>query len=129
MTTRPSLEYVIARLAATGRLPQLNVVQIEGGRYQASLQRGRTSAFGVSVKDTAIEAIFDALGPGYGTTWEAHLDGKPAKPETRYFYHPESDSLFTTTNGSDGRGGDPLCEEISRKRYYEIMAKRADDLI
>lgn len=44
----------------------------------------------------------------------------------RYFYHPESDCLFTTNNGSDGRKGDGLCEELSREQYAALIAKKDD---
>lgn len=52
---------------------------------------------------------------------------KNEAPATRYFWHPESSSLFMTTDGSDGREGDPLCEEIDQARYDEIRVFLATD--
>lgn len=54
---------------------------------------------------------------------------KPAAVEPRYFYHPESDCLMTTTDGSHP-GSDGLVEEIDRAEYERIadlQAKAADD--
>ena len=42
---------------------------------------------------------------------------------TRYFYHPESDSLFTTTDGSRPIG-DGLAEELDEQQYREIKGKQ-----
>ena len=47
-----------------------------------------------------------------------------SKPATRYFFHPESDSLFTTEDGSRPVG-DGLVEEIDEERYLRIKAELA----
>lgn len=44
-------------------------------------------------------------------------------PNLRYFYHPESESLFTT-NGEEP-GTDGLVEEISADRYTQIKTEHA----
>jgi elongation factor P hydroxylase len=68
-----TLEKIIERFAATGRLTQLSVVK-SGDRYQANLQRhDNRAAFSVSVKPTALEALFDVLKPFPYQTWEDHL--------------------------------------------------------
>jgi hypothetical protein len=41
----------------------------------------------------------------------------------RYFYHPESDSLFTTTDGSRPTG-DGLVEELDESQYRDIERKQ-----
>lgn len=39
----------------------------------------------------------------------------------RFFYHPESDSLFTTSDDEEGIDmRDPLCEEIDEETYLRI---------
>lgn len=69
---RPSLETIIERLAATNRLLRFSIVRSED-RYQANIQRAGRNSFKVSVKPTALEAIFDVLGPDAYQTWEEHL--------------------------------------------------------
>lgn len=68
-----SLEELIDRIAASGRLPMLNLTKTDRG-YQCSLQRHDNKAsWGVFVKPTASEAMFAALGPYAFQTWEEHL--------------------------------------------------------
>ncbi len=74
-----TLEVIIARLAATGRLKQFSVVQSED-RFQASVQRSDRKSYGCSVKPTALEAVLDCLGPMAFQSWEDFLgiDGPDA---------------------------------------------------
>lgn len=39
---------------------------------------------------------------------------------TRYWYHPESESLFTTSDAEEANAHDPLCEEIDEAAYRSI---------
>lgn len=49
-------------------------------------------------------------------------------PEPRYFYHPESDCLMTTDDGSHP-GTDELVEEIDRDEYDRIMGQQKADAV
>lgn len=51
--------------------------------------------------------------------------GASHKGLTRYFYHPESNSLFTTFG--DEPSSDGLVEEISKDEYERIEARIAED--
>lgn len=84
-----TLEVIIARLAATGRLPMLNLVKSED-RFQASLQNSDRKAFRVSVQRTAVDALIDVLGPVAFQSWEEHLgiDRAPYDPTTQPFDEP-----------------------------------------
>lgn len=77
-----TLEVIIARLAATGRLKQFSIVQSEN-RFQASVQRPDRKSYGCSVKPTALDAVLDCLGPVAFQSWEDFLgiDGPPAETE------------------------------------------------
>lgn len=67
-----TLEVIIARLAATGRLPMLNLVKSED-RFQTSLQRPDRKSYSCSVKRDAVDALLDVLGPSAFQSWEDHL--------------------------------------------------------
>ena len=85
-----TLEVIIARLAATGRLPMLNLVKSED-RFQASLQNADRKAFRVSVQRTAVDAVIDVLGPHAFQSWEDHLGITSADgydPTTQPFDEP-----------------------------------------
>jgi hypothetical protein len=49
--------------------------------------------------------------------------GQTDTPATRYFYHPESDSLMISEDGSHP-GTDGLVEEIDRAKYVRIAAEQ-----
>lgn len=60
------------------------------------------------------------------------LEAEDESNEVRYWYHPESDSLFTTQPGED-RPGDPLVEQLTEEEYASVrdrMSEKttADDL-
>ncbi len=79
MSDRPTLEVVLRRMAATGRLTQLSLVTARRtpGDYQASLQRPGRNAFNCCVKPDPVEALFAALGPDFGQSWADHLRLEP----------------------------------------------------
>lgn len=67
------LEELVDRLAASGRLPMLNLTKTDRG-YQCSVQRADNSAaWGVFIKPTASEALWAALAPHAHQTWDEHL--------------------------------------------------------
>lgn len=53
-------------------------------------------------------------------------DAADAAPQVRYFYHPESNCLDKTEDGSHP-GTDGLLEEIDAEKYAEIEKKIADE--
>lgn len=68
---RPHLQDVIATLARSGRLRRFLLVQT-GTSYQASAER-EPGAFTIGTKEDPVEALYEALGPRYGESWEDHL--------------------------------------------------------
>lgn len=120
-----TLEELLSALADSGRLTQLNLVRTsEGNGYQCSLQRPGTVRFHVSVRKTAVEAIFEACGPHASQTWEDHLGVEPGQlstgPFTTYWHHPESDNLFTLSPNAP-YPKDPLCEQLSKEEYDKLI--------
>ncbi len=91
MTDRPPLSAVLEAMAASGRLTQMNITRTGDGRYQVSLQRDyNTSAWGISIKPTIVEALYAALGPDPGWTWAEHLGfGGPTAQRKRVVTNPE----------------------------------------
>lgn len=53
---------------------------------------------------------------------EARITGDVPIGRARYFYHPESDSLFTTTDGSEP--DNPLVDELDAAGYAKIEAQQ-----
>ncbi len=54
-----------------------------------------------------------------GSTKSAELPPNEAPP-SRYWWHPESSSLFITAPGEPEPSSDGLLEEIDKDQYYEI---------
>lgn len=78
-------------------------------------------------EDDALVAAATGEKPNISATPEDRQD--PKNPEPRYFYHPESSSLTTTTDGSYP-DSDGHLEEIDEAQYRDIEAKlkaAADD--
>ncbi len=77
---RPHLEDVIETLARAGRLRRVFIVKT-GSTYQASTER-EPGKFTVHVDDDVLKAVYTALGPYYGHSWEDHLGQvfEPAGP-------------------------------------------------
>ncbi len=43
---------------------------------------------------------------------------------TRYWYHPESDSLFSAPDSDEPNRSDPLVEEIDEAQYRRLLWQR-----
>lgn len=50
-------------------------------------------------------------------------EGSGELPDPRYFYHPESDALASTTDGTEPANTDGHLEEIDKAKFDEITAK------
>lgn len=134
MAPRPkhiTLEVVFERMAALGLLTQLNIVRTEG-RYQASLKRQRSSAYGVAVRNTVTEALFDVLGPEPGVSWDDHLN-VTVREERTYWHHAASACVFFVEPGDVIPEGD--IDELDYEQYeklrkqYELDDDDFSDLI
>ncbi len=117
-----TLEFIIARLAATGRLSMLTLTKSED-RYNSALQRPDRKAYNCAVKRNAVEALLDALGPHAFQSWEEHLGWPEAAAWVTYWYHPESDSLIVIQPG-ETFPSDPLCEQIDAAGYALIKSRQ-----
>ncbi|USN16667.1 hypothetical protein FANBOY_00600 [Brevundimonas phage vB_BgoS-Fanboy] len=71
--------------------------------------------------------LFQRQSPGGEVCANGHGGVQGEEPQTHYWYHPESDSLFTTAPG-EAFPGDPLVEHIDADIYADLKAKQdADD--
>ncbi len=71
--------------------------------------------------------LFQRQSPGGEVCANGHGGVQGEEPQTHYWYHPESDSLFTTAPG-EAFPGDPLVEHIDADVYADLKAKQdADD--
>ena len=64
---------LLARLGDRGHLAHLNIVQTTEGRWQASCKVRGGKAYSVAIKDDMIEALLEAVGPGYNGEWPSLL--------------------------------------------------------
>ena len=83
-----TLEEIIDRVAALGRLPALNLTKSDRG-YQCSVQRHNMTTWGVFHEPTASAALIAALSPYAFQSWDEHLalSQDPAPVEDDDFSH------------------------------------------
>lgn len=112
---------------------------LDGKRFLPTFASGPTEEAVIAKAQAFLDSerakYADRKGRKPATVADAIIErvGKPDPvvdaPATRYFYHPESDSLMTTEDGSDPRTGgsadDTLTEELTRGEYIAIQ-RRAD---
>jgi hypothetical protein len=55
------------------------------------------------------------------------LAAEKTEPTIRYFFHPESDSLWTEVDGKSHIKRDGLVEEIDRQTFLKIQSRLAKD--
>lgn len=60
---------LLARLGARGHLAHLSVVKTSDGLWQASCKAEGGKAYSVAIKADMIQAILEAVGPGYNGEW------------------------------------------------------------
>lgn len=118
---------------------RLSITKRSDGRLDVAYLNSATSA-ATTTADTLDEAIA-WLEMTHGETNRVKCSGADQfedvdlNPALRYWYHPESSCLFTTTfEEDDPRYGDPLVEEVMRADYERLRAELSnedplDDLI
>lgn len=60
---------LLARLGERGHLSHLSVVKTSDGNWQASCKVEGGKAYSVAIKADMIQAILEAVGPGYNGEW------------------------------------------------------------
>jgi hypothetical protein len=60
---------LLARLGDRGHLAHLSVAKTSDGNWQASCKAEYGKAYSVAIKDDMIQAILEAVGPGYNGEW------------------------------------------------------------
>lgn len=94
------------------------------GGQARPVQITRTLACGVIVQGGGHVGVVGARNGERGTSGaqEAEAAGGSTWGRRRYFYHPESDDLFITIDGSDAASG--LVEEVTEDEYNDIKRKQ-----
>lgn len=77
--------------------------------------------------ETCMECgLFQRQTPGGVTCANGHGGAAGEKAQTHYWYHPESDSLFSTAPGVEFPR-DGLVEHIDAEKFHELEILRAKD--
>lgn len=80
---------LLACLGAKGHLAHLSVTKTSDGLWQASCKAKGGKAYSVAIKADMIQAILEAVGPGYNGEWIELLG--PEYRETFGIEDPEED--------------------------------------
>lgn len=70
--------------------------------------------------------LFQRQTPSGAVCKNGHGGVEGEKPQTHYWYHPESDSLFSTAPGEEFPG-DPLVEHIDAEKFHELETLQTKD--
>lgn len=71
MSTPPlPLDALLEAMADRGVFQHLSVMHMGEGQFQASFRDATGKPYNVAIKTSITQAIYDALAPDHGTTWE-----------------------------------------------------------
>jgi hypothetical protein len=67
------LDALLEAMAGRGVFQHLSVMHMGDGQFQASFRDATGKPYNVAIKTSITQAIYDALAPDQGTTWEELL--------------------------------------------------------
>jgi hypothetical protein len=124
--------HLISLLRRRTDLGHLSMTRTHRG-FQANHRPLGKDGYQCEIEQDPVEALIAVLGRGKFETeaeFEARIGVRTSKfvgtgETVRYFYHPESDSLFTLLADDPGiEKLDPLCDEIDFDQYELLKARQ-----